>query len=121
MLIIHIILIILWFQVRGELGLADHVWQNKRAAIAQEVEGLGPQFRQAMHDGWLKYIKATYAAQPGEEATGPSIGQGRVVVEDDWARFPSKWWSPALEQPLESLEADFHNEYSPATPLLFCE
>ncbi len=39
MLIIHIILIILWFQVRGELGLADHVWQNKRADIAQEVEG----------------------------------------------------------------------------------
>ena len=39
-----------------ELGLADHVWQNKRAAIAQEVEALGPQFRQAMHDGWLKYI-----------------------------------------------------------------
>ena len=65
------------------MGLADHVWQNKRAAIAQEVEGLGPQFRQAMHDGWLKYIKATYAAQPGEEATGTSIGQGRVVVEDD--------------------------------------
>jgi hypothetical protein len=65
------------------LGLADHVWQNKRAAIAQEVEGLGPQFRQAMHDGWLKYIKVTYAAQPGEEATGPSIGQGKGVVEDD--------------------------------------
>ena len=80
-LIIHIILIILWFQVRVELGLADHVWQNKRAAIAQEVEG--PQFRQAMHDGWLKYIKATYAAQSEEAATGPSIGQGKVVVEDD--------------------------------------
>ncbi len=83
MSIIHIILIIFLFQVRGELGLADHVWQNRRAAIAQEVEGFGPQFRQAMHDGWLKYIKATYAARPGEEATGPSIGQGRVVVEDD--------------------------------------
>ena len=65
------------------MGLADHVWQNKRAAIAQEVEGLGPQFRQAMHDGWLKYIKATCAAQSEEAAMGPSIGQGRVVVEDD--------------------------------------
>ena len=81
MLIIHIILIILWFQVRVELGLADHVWQNKRAAIAQEVEG--PQFSQAKHDGWLKYIKATYAAQSKEAATGPSIGQGKVVVDDD--------------------------------------
>ncbi len=65
------------------MGLADHGWQNKRAAIAQEVEGLGPPFREAMHNGWLEYIKATYAAQPGEEAKGPSIGQGRVVVEDD--------------------------------------
>ena len=52
-------------------------------SIIHIIQGLGPQFRQAMHDGWLKYIKATYAAQPGEEATGPSIGQGRVVVEDD--------------------------------------
>ncbi len=79
----HIILIISLFQVRIDLGLADHVWQNKRAAIAQEVDGLGLQFGQAMRDGWLKYIKATYAAQPEEAATGPSIGQGKVVVEDD--------------------------------------
>ncbi len=65
------------------MGLADYVWQNKRAAIAQEVDGLGPQFLQALRDGWLKYIKATYAAQPEEAAAGPSIGQGKVVVEDD--------------------------------------
>ena len=38
----HIILIISLSQVRIDLGLADHVWQNKRAAIAQEVDGLGP-------------------------------------------------------------------------------
>jgi hypothetical protein len=65
------------------LGLADHVWQNKRVAIAQEVDGLGPRFRQPLRYGWLKYIKATYAAQPEEAATGPSIVQGKVVVEDD--------------------------------------
>jgi hypothetical protein len=28
---------------------------------------------------------------------------------------------PASMPPLESLEADFRNEYSPATPFLFCE
>ncbi len=83
LVIMHIILIISLFQVRIDLGLADDVWRNERAAIAQEVDGLGPQFRQALRDGWLKYIKATYAAQPEEEATGPSIGQGKVVVEDD--------------------------------------
>jgi hypothetical protein len=102
------------------------VWQNKRAAIAQwqEVDGLGPQFRQALPDGWLKYIKATYAAQPEEAATGPSIGQGKVV-EDDYRWFPAcapaEWWFPASVPPLESLEADFLNEYSTATPFLFCE
>ena len=83
MTIILIIPIILTFQVRAELGLADHVWQNKRLAIAQEVDNLGPRFRQAMCDGWLKYIKAAYVAEPGDEASGPSIGQGRVVVEED--------------------------------------
>jgi hypothetical protein len=47
------------------LDLEDQVWQNKRTAIAQEVDGSGAQFRQSMRDGWLKleYIKDTYAAQ----------------------------------------------------------
>ncbi len=29
------------------------MWQDKRAAIAQEVDGLGDQFCPAMSDGWL--------------------------------------------------------------------
>jgi hypothetical protein len=53
-----------------------------RAAIAQEVDGLGPQFRPAISDGWLKYIKDTYAAQHEEAAIGPSIRQAKVVVDD---------------------------------------
>ncbi len=65
MIIMHIMLIILWIQVRIDLDLEDQVWQNKRTAIAQEVDGSGAQFRQSMRDGWLKleYIKDTYAAQ----------------------------------------------------------
>ncbi len=55
MVIMHIMLIILWIQVRIDFGLADHVWQNKLNAIAQEVDGLGTQFRQAMRNGLLKY------------------------------------------------------------------
>ncbi len=71
--------------VSAELGLADFVWQNKRAAIAQEIDGLGAQFRPALHDGWLKYINATYAAQPEPEeaGAGPPIAQGNVAVDDD--------------------------------------
>jgi hypothetical protein len=74
MVIMHIILIILLIQVRMELGLADHVWQNKRTDIAQEVDGLGAQFRSAMLAGWLKYLKDTYEAQQDEGVIGPSIG-----------------------------------------------
>ncbi len=60
-----------------ELGLADHVWQNKRNAIAQEVDGLGAQFRLAMRAGWLSYNKDTYPEE--EDAIGPSVGQGKMV------------------------------------------
>ncbi len=44
-------------QVHQDLGLADHVWQDKRAAIAKTVDDLGYQFRPAMRAGWLSYIR----------------------------------------------------------------
>ncbi len=62
MIIMHIMLIILWIQVCIDLGLVFHVWQNKRTAIAQEVDVLSAQFRPAMRVDWLIYIKDTYAA-----------------------------------------------------------
>ncbi len=82
MIIMHIMLIILWIQVCIYLGLVDHVWQNKSTAIAQEIDGLGAQFRPLMRYGWLKYIKDTYAAEQAEAAIGPSFGQGKMVVDD---------------------------------------
>ncbi len=78
-MIMHIILQI---QVRIDLGLADHVWQNKRTAITKGVNELGANSRPAMRNGWLKYIKDTYAARQAEAAIGPSIGQGKMVVDD---------------------------------------
>ena len=47
-------------QVHQDLGLADHVWQDKRAAIAKTVDDLGNQFRPAMRAGWLSYIRQAY-------------------------------------------------------------
>ena len=47
-------------QVRQDLGLADHVWQDKRAAIAKTVDDLGDQSRPAMRAGWLSYIRQAY-------------------------------------------------------------
>jgi hypothetical protein len=77
---IVVIMNIMWIEVHIELGLADHIWQNKCNTIAQEVYGFGAQFRPAMHAGWLSYIKDTYAEE--ENAMGPSVtvGQGTLVM-----------------------------------------
>ncbi len=110
--VMHIMLIILWIQVLIDLSLADHVWQNKRTAIAQEVDWLGAQFRSAMRAGWLSYFKDTYAALREEGAIGPSIGQGKMVVDDEG-------WVAASVPPPEIMRQDFHNEYSPETSFIF--
>ena len=63
MLIILIILIIpIILQVRMDLGIADHVWQDKRTAMAQSVDALSDQFKPAMCAGWMKYIRQIYPA-----------------------------------------------------------
>jgi hypothetical protein len=65
------------------LGLSDHVRQDKCAAIAQTqaVDALGDQFRPAMRAGWLTYIRNTYP--DGVESAGPAFGQDPLIVEDD--------------------------------------
>ena len=68
-------------QVRQDLGLADHVWQDKRAAIAKTVDDLGDQFRPAMRAGWLSYIRQAYPANAAPVA-GPPVGQGLLVLPD---------------------------------------
>jgi hypothetical protein len=66
-------------QVRQDLGLADHVWQDKRAAIAKTVDDLGDQFRPAMRAGWLSYIRQAYP-DDAAPAAGPPVGQGTLVL-----------------------------------------
>ena len=60
-------------KVRADLGLPDHIWVDKRAAIAKKVDVLGDQFRPAMRKGWLAYIKKTYSADAFQHA--PALGQ----------------------------------------------
>ncbi len=68
------------FQVRVEIGVADHVWQQIRANIALTVYDLGDEFRPLFRAGWLAYIHKTYcAAQPRQ---AQSVGKEPVVVED---------------------------------------
>ena len=78
------------WQVRTDLGLPDHVWVKKRAAIAKQVDDLGDQFRPAMRKGWLDYIQKTYVADADDYVA--AIGQGDLVVpDDDWLL-----WGPVL-------------------------
>jgi hypothetical protein len=54
----HIILIIsIILQVRADLRIADHVWQEKRATIAASIDGLGYKFKPELRAAWLAYIR----------------------------------------------------------------
>jgi len=66
-------------QIRQELAIADHVWQDKRTLIAQSVDNLGDQFRPAMCTGWLSYICSTYPEDAADGA-GPAVGEDILVV-----------------------------------------
>ncbi len=81
-LLLLLCLLKLFWKVRIDLCLPDHIWVDKRAAIAKKVDDLGDQFRQAMRTGWLAYIKKTYSADAVQH--GPALGQGELVVADGW-------------------------------------
>ncbi len=59
-------------QVCQELGLADHMWQDKRAIIAKTVDDLGDQFRPAVRASWLSYIRQAYTDN-ATPAAGPPV------------------------------------------------
>ena len=62
-----------------ELGIADHIWLAKRAAIAQTVDELGDNFKPAMRAGWMAYIRKAY---PDGAASGRiAVGQGQLGVD----------------------------------------
>ena len=68
-----------YFQVHMELGITDHIWQDKHAAIAQTVDALGDEFKPAIHAGWMAYIRKAY---PDGSASGRNaVGQGQLVID----------------------------------------
>ncbi len=67
-------------QVRVELGIADHVWQEKRTAIAETVDALGDRFKPELRTGWLAYIRETYPEGP--VAPGATVGEETLVLGD---------------------------------------
>ena len=70
-----------FLQLRVDLGIADHVWQEKRNDIAKTVNSLGDEFKSAMRAGWLAYISKTYP--DGAAAAVDAIGEGTLVLDDD--------------------------------------
>jgi hypothetical protein len=66
-------------QVRQELGLADHVWTDKKKSIAQNLDDLGDDVGPAMRAGWLAYIHSVYGA---EGAPDVSVIENDVLVQD---------------------------------------
>jgi hypothetical protein len=70
-----------YFNNYVDSGIADHLCQAKRAAIADTVDSLCAKFRPKMRAGWVAYIKKTNAA--GQAKQGPSAGLGKLVVDDD--------------------------------------
>ncbi len=76
-----ILIILIMLRVLVELGIADHVWQEKRAAIAETVDALGDRFKPELRTGWLAYIRETYPDGPvvpdatvGEETLARMLG-----------------------------------------------
>jgi hypothetical protein len=68
-------------QLFVDLGIADHVWQEKRDAIAKTVDALGDEFQPAMRACWPAYIRKTYP--DGAAAAVDAIGEGTLVFDDN--------------------------------------
>jgi hypothetical protein len=75
-----------YLQVRQDLGLADHMWQDKRTLIAQSVDNLGNQFRPAMRAGWLSFMGRGSVVPVRTQMTdaGPQaiVGEGILMLAD---------------------------------------
>jgi hypothetical protein len=77
----HFVLIIsIISQVRVDFGIADHVWQEKRAAIAASIIGLGYKFKPELRSAWLAYIRETYPDGPVAEPD--LMGDGTLDIDD---------------------------------------
>jgi hypothetical protein len=69
------------FQIRQELGLADHLWQDKKKLIAQSVDNLGDQFSPAMRTRWVSYLRRAYPEHVADGA-GSAVGEDVLVLPD---------------------------------------
>ena len=75
-----ILIISIISQVRVDLGIPDHVWQEQRAVIASSIDGLGDRFKPELRAGWLAYIRLNYPDGPVEAPA--IIGDGTLEIDE---------------------------------------
>ena len=63
-----------------ELDIADHIWLDEHAAIAQTVDAFSADFKPAMCTGWMAYICKVYL--DGVADGGHTIGQEPLILVD---------------------------------------
>ena len=78
--IASILIISIMSQVRVDLGIPDHVWQEQRAVIASSIDGLGDRFKPELRAGWLAYIRQNYPYGPVEAPA--IIGDGTLEIDE---------------------------------------
>jgi hypothetical protein len=81
--IIHLIsiklIISIILQVRTDLGIPEHVWQEKRSFLAASIDGFGDRFKPELRAGWLAYIRQNY---PDGPVQAPDImGDGTLEID----------------------------------------
>ena len=75
-----ILIISIISQVRTDLGIPDHVWQEKRAVLAASIDGLGDRFKPELRAGWLAYIRQNYPDGPVDAQA--IIGDGTLEIDE---------------------------------------
>ena len=70
------------YQVRREQGIAENVWEDKRAAIASEIDDLGDGYRNILRAGWVNYLENKTAHGSKTAQCVPTV-TSKIVVEDD--------------------------------------
>ena len=91
-----------------ELSIADHIWLDKHAAIAQTVDALDFDFKPAMRAGWMTYIRKVY--RDGAADGGHAIGQEPLILADrvlaSRGLFTHRF--PAVDVPVGQFSANMH-------------
>ncbi len=67
-------------QVHVDFRIVNHVWQEKRAAIAASINGLGDKIKPELRAAWLAYIPETYL--DGLVEATDIMGTGMLEIDD---------------------------------------